>query len=143
MPNPKYVPRDRAVRAEEFGTRLDIEWVPVPSDLKAASWHDASQWQHRISVGVRELYPRIDQPIHRATLAGQIGEAPSELKKMFEGKVIMRLEHLSRLRTALGPDLDFKLLRDRSLFRFQSQAQQIERLTAELTKLRAVRPPMR
>lgn len=111
--DPRYVPRDFLVEPRDFGRRPFPDWKWIEDDWSFArkAQLDASQSQHQICYGVRELYMQKPRMTKITDLAAELEIEYNRLQKMLGGLVVMQMVDLARLRLLVGPRLDYWMMR--------------------------------
>lgn len=111
--NPRYVPRKFLVVPSDFGRRVDPQWVEAPADWtsRQLAQLDASKLQHQVAYGVTNLFLKPPRTTKMTLLAAQLDMEYNRLQKLLTGGIVMQLEDFSRLRQAVGHNLDYWLLR--------------------------------
>lgn len=126
--NPRYVPREFALHARDFGHKALIEWKSDPSwgptDLARL---DAAHLQHGVAYGVTQLYMPRSNTRTMTSLAEALEVPYPRLRKVLSGHSVMQLEDLGRLRCLIGDAVDPWLLRGRHASLLQEGRAALER----------------
>lgn len=102
------MPRSFVIPPRDFGRRKPTDWREPDSSwtpLEIAQL-EASQLQHQIAYGIVEEYLPHSEFRTITGLAAHLEMPYDRLQRMLNGRIVMALEDISRLRKLIGTPLD-------------------------------------
>lgn len=112
MSNPRYTPRELAVHPRDFGRRRPTDWVEPDESWgpRELAQLEAAQRQHEVAYGVVERYLPTSEIRTMTGLADKLDMPYVRLQRLLNGRIVMQLEDVSRLRAVIGGVVDSWLI---------------------------------
>ena len=107
MSNPRYTPREFAVHPRDFGRRRPTDWREPDETwgLRELAQLEAARRQHEIAYGVVERFLPTTEIRTMTALAAALAVPYVRLQRLLNGRIVMQLEDVSRLRAVIGDDV--------------------------------------
>lgn len=106
--NARYIPRELAVHPRDFGRRQPTDWKEPDLSWgpREVAQLEAARRQHEIAYGVVEHYLPTSETRTMSGLAADLDMQYDRLQRLLNGRIVMQLEDISRLRGVIGDIVD-------------------------------------